>query len=415
MTHGATDIQPPVVDEARRRRGMLYLGLAVGGVGFAMAVQMGLNTNFLVDEFGIDGQKQGLLEAVRESCGIIAFGVVALLAGFAEPLVGAAMIVLVGVGLGAYAFAPSFWWVIPMSLVWSQGLHVWMPLPQSITLSLAEADRRGRRLGQIGAAAAVGSGLGLLSAYILSRLHVSIRVNFLVAGAAALAAAWACLGIPRDLKTPGPRLVFRRRYGLYYLLCFLEGWRKQVFICFAPFLLVKVYGARAEHMLLLFGIIQVIGYFGSPVVGRMVDRVGERRILTLYYACIILVFVGYAFIPSGHMNAAGAVPPLAPWPSFFRLLPLFALFVLDSALFMLNMATTTYVSRIAPPAEHTPTFSMGVAMNHVAAVSMPFVGGILWIHAGMRWTFLAGALAAALSVLAAQRVPGRPRPANRRA
>jgi len=42
---------------------------------------------------------------------------------------------------------------------------------------------------------------------------------------------------------------------------------------------------------------------------------------------------------------------------------------------------------------------MGVAMNHVAAVTMPLVGGILWKYLGFKWTFLIGSAAAAASYL----------------
>jgi MFS family permease len=80
-------------------------------------------------------------------------------------------------------------------------------------------------------------------------------------------------------------------------------------------------------------------------------------------------------------------------------------YVVNGAFAVFSMALTTYVNRIAPPREHTPTLSMGVAMNHVAAVFMPFVGGVLWKFAGYQWTFFVGAAAAALSVLAALRLP----------
>jgi MFS family permease len=69
------------------------------------------------------------------------------------------------------------------------------------------------------------------------------------------------------------------------------------------------------------------------------------------------------------------------------------------------MGLTTYVCRLAPTAEHTATLSMGVAMNHVAAVAMPLTGGVLWATLGHRWTFMVGILAAALSVLAVLRLP----------
>ena len=66
---------------------------------------------------------------------------------------------------------------------------------------------------------------------------------------------------------------------------------------------------------------------------------------------------------------------------------------------------TTYVNRIAPASEHTPTLSLGVAANHVAAVTMPLVGGLIWKYAGYNWTFWIGAAAAAASILAAIQIP----------
>ena len=381
-----TDLTDRVaLTDAQRRRSLLFLSLASAGVGFTMAIQMGLNANFLAGEIGISGEQMGWIEAVRESCGVVAFGVLALLAGLAEPLVGAAMLLLLAAGLASYAFVHEYMWVVLLSLVWSQGLHVWMPLPHSMALALAEPGQAGFRLGQIGAAGSAGFAAGLAVAYGMTLLGISMRPMYLAAGGAAVLAAAACLGIRRDVKTPGPRFVFRRKYALYYLLSFLEGWRKQIFLCFAGFLLVKVYGTPLHWMLLLWLAVQAIGYFTSPWVGRLIDRVGERRVLLAYFTSTTVLFVGYALIP-----IAGV---------------LYVLFVVDSALFVLAMAMTTYVNRIAPPSEHTATLSMGVAMNHVAAVLMPLVGGLLWMHYGYTWTFLAGALASVLSLPAVWYVP----------
>ena len=376
-----------VVDGGRRVRGLVFLGAAVACVGFTLAIQMGTDSNFTAGEMGLSGSARGQLEAFRESCGVVALGVLAVLSGFAEPLVGAGMLVLVAVGLGAYAFVGSYAWLVAAAMVWSQGFHVWVPLPQSMALALAEPGRAGHRLGQIRAAAAAGSGAGLLAALGLSYADVAIRPMYLLAAGAALLGGAACLGIGRRIKTPGPRLVFRRRYGLYYLLCFLEGWRKQIFIAFAGFLLVKQYGVELRQMLWLWVFIQAIGYAASPWAGRLIDRVGERPVLVAYFGCLTLFFVGYAFIRSRAV--------------------LCALYVADSAFFVLATALTTYVNRIAPPAEHTPTLSMGVALNHVAAVTMPLAGGLLWRLFGYQWTFLAGALAAAVSVPVAMRIPPR--------
>jgi MFS family permease len=131
----------------------------------------------------------------------------------------------------------------------------------------------------------------------------------------------------------------------------------------------------------------VTSWLISPLVGKLIDRVGERRILTCYYASLTLFFIGYAFIGDR--------------------LVLSALFVADNMLFALAMSLTTYVRRLAPPEEHTPTLSMGVAMNHVSAVTMPLVGGLLWKYLGYQWTFGIGAAAAALSLLPVSFLPGR--------
>ena len=372
---------------ANRRRGLLFVGLAVAGVGFAITLQLGLNANFVGEELKFSATQQGVLEAFRESCGVIALFILAALAGLAEPIIAAIMLAFLALGLSAYARISTFGWLVVASLVWSQGFHVWVPLPNSMTMALAEPGQTGRRLGQIAAAGAAGSAGGLLLALVLHHWGVAIRPLWLLAAGAALLASVACLAIPRRIKTPGQRFVIRRRYGLYYLLCFLEGWRKQIFIAFAGFLLVKQYHTSLSTMLLLWLTTQVIGWFSSPFVGRLIDRYGERPLLVVYYTGLVGIFIGYAFVPIRGV--------------------LFTLFILDGALFVLAMALTTYVSRIAPTSEHTPTLSAGVAFNHVAAVCMPLVGGLLWKYTGYRWAFLLGALVASLSVLVAWRLPDR--------
>jgi hypothetical protein len=389
--------------DRKRRRGMLFLGIACAALGLAFSLQLGLNDNFVVGEIRITGFYKGLLEAIRESCGIFALGLLALLAGFAEPLIGAAMLLLVGIGLGAYVGVHSFFSVVVFSLLWSQGLHIWMPLPNSMMMSLAEPGKTGHRLGQLGAAGALGGIGGLVAAlFLTSGLEVSflpfrlpglgipLRYMYLVAGGAAVVAAAACLGIPRDIKTPGPRFIVRRKYALYYLLNFMEGCRKQIFLAFAGFLLVNNYAMPLGNMLCMWTLVNAANWQLAPRVGRLVDRVGERKVLTIYYASVTMVFLGYTFIKDSTV--------------------LSGLFMADGIFFTLAMGITTYVRRLAPPEEHTPTLSMGVAMNHVAAVSMPIAAAFLWKNLDYRWVFGFGAVVAALSILAVSRMPGKEHP-----
>jgi predicted MFS family arabinose efflux permease len=369
---------PVQLSERDRRQGLFFVACASACVGVALSLQMGLNNNFLVGEIGISGFQAGLLEAVRESCGIAALGVFVLVAGLTEPVIGTLSLALIMAGLGSYSLAPTYGIVMLLGVTWSMGFHVWAPLPNSMTLALAEPGRAGARLGQVGAAGALGSAIGLGIAIGLTFLGVRIRPLYVVAGGAALLAAAACMGIPRRIKAPGPSFILRRRYARYYALNFLEGWRKQIAIAFGGFLLVKVHGAGLIDILVLSAIIQGIGYVSSPRVGRLIDRVGERKVLVFYYSFVTLMFLGYAFLRGKYI--------------------LYGVFVLDNATFVFNTGLTTYVNAIAPRSEHRPTLSMGVAANHVASVAMPFLGGILWATLGYQWAFLVGIPAAAASI-----------------
>jgi hypothetical protein len=375
---------------AKRRQGIFFVSAAVAAVSFAIMVQMGLNENFLANPpsqggLGIDGFQKGLVEAIRETCGITALLILAVLAGMTERIIGFLSIAVFAVGLGAYYGVYHYFWVVILSVIWSQGLHVWMPLPNSMMLSLAEPGRTGYRLGQLQAVGSIASGAALVVCWILCVVHVPLRPIYVVAGLVALVGAFACLAIPRDIKTPGPRFVFHRKYSLYYLLCFLEGSRKQIFLAFAGFLLVKKYDTPLKDMILLMAAVQVICWLVSPPIGRLIDRIGERWVLMFYSGCMVVFFIGYAFIPNRSV--------------------LWGLFVIDNVLFSLGMALTTYVHKIAPPSEHTPTLSMGVAMNHVAAVLVPLAGAFLWKYVGFRAAFLAGSAIAAVGLLVASKLP----------
>ena len=376
--------------EAKRRRGIFFVSIAVAAVSFAITAQIGLNDNFLANPpalggLGIDGFQKGLIEAARETCGITALLIFAVLMGMAERTIGFFAISVFAAGLGSYCCVYHYYWVVILSLIWSQGLHVWMPLPNSMMLSLAEPGRTGHRLGQLQAVGSIASGVALAVCWVMCVVHISIRPIYIMAGVVALVGAFACLAIPRDIKAPGPRFVFRRKYNLYYMLCFLEGSRKQIFLAFAGFLLVKKYDTPLKDMLLLMAVVQVLNWLASPAIGRLIDRIGERRVLMFYSGCMVVFFIGYAFIPSR--------------------LVLWGLFILDNALFSLGMALTTYVRKIAPVSEHTQTLSMGVAMNHVAAVSVPLLGAFLWKYTGFQSAFLGGAAVAGVGVLVASKLP----------
>jgi predicted MFS family arabinose efflux permease len=176
-----------------------------------------------------------------------------------------------------------------------------------------------------------------------------------------------------------PAWVFRRRYGLFYLLNLLQGCRKQMFITFAFFALVKVHHMPVQTAILLSLINQVLVALTGSTMGRLVDRLGERFTLSLSHLVLVFVFLGYALVHE-------------------RLI-LYVLFCVDNLIFFGAIALTTYLHKIAPAEDLKPTLSMGVTMNHAAAVAAPLVGGVAWHYFGYQVIFVSGAVISLLSLV----------------
>jgi predicted MFS family arabinose efflux permease len=262
---------------------------------------------------------------------------------------------------------------------------MWMPLQSSMALNLAADGKRGKRLGQTWCVTGLGMVGGMLAVRLVNNA-LSYPAWFFVGGAWTLAAAAILFFMRRDIgHAQRPRFALNRRYSLYYCLALLEGGRRQVFCTFAVYALTKVYHTPLKTIATLMVINGVVNIFGGPVVGRMIDRTGERRILMFSYFVLIFVFAGYATIK---------IPQV-----------LYVLYCLDNLLFLSTTCLTTYVQRIGKPEDLTTTLSTGVTAGHIAAVLVPLVGGYLWASLGYPATFFGGAGLVIMSLFLAARVP----------
>lgn len=344
--------------------------------------------NFITDFIKIQPTQLGWLEATRELPGFLCFVVAALTMRVAEPLLGAISFLLMALGLSLMSTVHTVPVLVMLSFVWSLGLHTWMPLQSSITMHLAGPNEKGRRLGQTSGSWSLGCVLGMAAVLVVG-LRISFQTWFLMGAGFYTVAAIIMAHVRRDIgHTDKPRLVWKRRYRLYYALTFLEGCRKQVFFTFAVYSLTKVYQTELRIIALLMLINGLVSMVGAPIVGRLIDRVGERRILLTSYAALILVFIGYAQIKHAHV--------------------LYVLYCLDNLFYLSTACLTTFVQKIAEPEDLMPTLSMGVTMNHIAAVLVPLIGGYLWASLGYPVTFKGGAIVVFVSLLLASRV-GRPK------
>ncbi|MHB9037451.1 MAG: MFS transporter [Armatimonadota bacterium] len=365
-------------------RDLKLLWVAVVCLGFGFGVYSAVFYNFATESLRIRPEQLGYVEAIRELPGFLCVGVAAIAAQIAEPLLGSLALFLMAVGTAAYAAVHGIPALMVFSFVWSVGLHTWMPLQSSLVLNLARDDNKGRRLGQTVCASSVGALLGMTVVRLVGH-GLTYPQWFILGSLSIIVAAFAMLPIRRDICHPDkPRLVLKPRYRLYYALTFLEGCRKQVFMTFAVYALTKVYHTHLRTIALLMIINSVVNIFGGPVVGKLIDRIGERRILMTSYSALVMVFLGYAMI---HHEYA-----------------LFVLYCLDNFFYLSTTCLTTYLQKIADPADLTLALSMGVTFNHAAAILVPLIGGILWAKLGYSVTFFGGAAVVAVSLILASKV-----------
>jgi predicted MFS family arabinose efflux permease len=183
------------------------------------------------------------------------------------------------------------------------------------------------------------------------------------------------------------KIILRKRYWLYYALVFMSGARRQIFVVFAGFLMVEKFGYSVGQISILFLINAGLNMFFAPRIGRLIGLIGERRALIFEYLGLICIFGAYAFV-TDHRVAA-------------------SLYVLDHLFFAMAIAIKTYFQKIADPRDISATAAVGFTINHIAAVGLPAVLGIVWVYSHSA-VFLVGAGMALISLLLSFLVPRHP-------
>ena len=381
------------------RRSIIIFVIAIGFLGMADGVFQTSYNNYLDSTFHITAQQRGDLELPREFPGFM----VALLAGALFFMgdsnlaaAASALIELGKLGLALIAKLPGQYLnMIICSVVWSTGTHLMMPVSQSLTLSLSEEGRMGERLGNLGAVRAIatvlGCGLVIVNFWLWPQGFSSV---FMLGAVTAVLAAIAFVVLhptmPAVHHSERRRMVLKKRYWLFYLLSVLYGARKQVFLTFGPWVLVQVFNQPPRTFAVLWIIATSLTVLSLPWVGRMVDRVGPRVILTADAILLFFVCMTYGFardlMPAGlaFVFVCGA-------------------YVMDQMLFPVQMARTVYLSQIA---EHrrdlTPSLSMSVTIDHAVSIPVAMLGGRLWLATGYRWVFAAAGVVAFAMLIACQ-------------
>ncbi len=366
------------------RRIVIYLIASNFTMYFGFQVWQTMFNNYAVETVGVGPASIGLIQALREVPGLLGLLIGVLALYVSEIRIMAASVILLGVGMIFTGQANSVPALLIATVVMSLGFHFFMPSSNSVVLMAVKTGETPKTLGQLGSLSSVASVAATAVVFLLAS-RLGYRTLFVGVGVLAVIGGLLLipLGSMGNSLPPSRKLIWRRRYWLYYTLSFLLGSRRHIFTTFAIFLLVRVYGISIQTTAMLYLVNSVVNIFTLRLAGQLVGRLGERVALSIAFASLAFIFLGYAFI---------AYLPV-----------LFLLFVLDNVLFGFNLALTTYFQKIAAtPEEITSNLSAEQAINHIAAVVIPILGGAAWELLGPRAPFLVGVVIVLIALVLTQ-------------
>ena len=367
--------------------------------GLFAGVAGGINTsifnNYLSDVYKLSEEVRGFLEVPREAPGLFIMVILALLNFLGDIRIAMFGMLAAGIGmLGLGLLTPTFAVMIIWMMMFSLGTHMVFPVTPSIGMSMSKREAYGARLGTVSAFSLVGGIIAFVFVFIgFNYLHISYRAAFVTAAVFYVIAA-SMMGFMKKGKpvTRKIKFVFRKRYTLYYILAIISGARNQVFMTFAPWVLIKVFNLEPQTFAILGIVIAVVSIGTRKMIGRMIDHRGERFVLTLEAALLLAICIGYAF-SADIFPAAVAVVIIA------------GCYIIDNSMAAVEMARSTYVRKIAVDlSDVTPTLSTGTSLQHIASMVIPVFGGLLWAAVGYQAVFIAAAFIALLNLILSRKI-----------
>ena len=344
--------------------------------------------NFAVETFGATSTDVGVIQAVREIPGLLAFGVGALAIYLAESRIAGLSIAAMGGGLILCGASTSIVMLGLATVLMSFGFHYFEPTNSSQLLMLAKSHELGKAQGRLQSFESM-AGLAGAGLVLVLTLFLDYRWTFyLIGSAVTLTGLYLTFALPANRTETAVRKVrIQKQYWLYYTLSFLRGCRRHIFTTFALFLLVKNHGLDITVISSVMLANNVITIFTNRYMGHLSDKLGEKVILVGCSLILAFIFAGYALV------------------SYLPVLIVF--YLLDNVLFGSSIALKSYLRKITTPEDLTGCLSFGMTANHVTAVVVPIVGGVAWSVFGYKTTFIAGAIIVAIDMLFALKIPGK--------
>ncbi len=354
-------VRPNEIQNENERKTFLFLFILTFAQIVAFQAWATLYTNFIVEVLNLNAAENGIIQSLRELPGLLAVSVIFWLRFFKEESLAIFSVFILGIGVAITGFMPSFSGMLFSTLIMSIGFHYFETINQSITLQAFSTNVSPLVFGRLRSISALGNIIVALLILAFAGFFSYIEMYLCTGLVAIIGALWAIQKKPDLSLLPQQRksLVFKKKYWLFYLLTFLSGGRRQIFTIFSLFLLVEKFGYSVTMITLLFLINNTVNWILNPLIGRLINKYGEQKLLTFQFLPAIGIFLGYAFIDNGIIVAA--------------------LYILDQFVFNFNIAEKTFFQKMGDKEDIAPSMAVSFTINHIAAVVVPVVGGALWL------------------------------------
>ena len=347
----------------------------------------GIIDNYLAEVAGMSEFDKGVSEFFRELPGL---GIILVLAVFytasAAKLYQIGAVIMLA-GMAMQAVIPSTKVLVIMAIfIYSLGEHMQLGMRNTLTLEYAKEGKSGAALGRQNAVYQIGTLAGYLVVigifFVLGNKTSLFKPIFWMSAAIILIGMLIAFRIkgeslPDKSKS---RFYFHKKYTKYYMLELFYGARKQVFFTFGPYTLVLFYGASARAISILFAITSVCSYLASPIVGRIIDRIGYKVVMISDTLILVIVCFFYGF--AHHI-----------FPMHIAFIICCANYVLDAVISLASMAANVYVQDLADNGEEVKaTISTGLSVNHLVTILVALFGGWIWKTLGIETLFILSAV-----------------------
>ena len=376
-------------------------------VGLATGFTESLLSNYFKEAYDVNAQQRGFIEFPRELPGVISIFFIAALSfmGNIKSAIIAQVLTIGGLLLLALT-RPSFAIMLLFLFIYSTGIHMYLPLGDSIGLSLAKKQDMGKVLGRFN---------GLRMAFLMIAgviTYVGFKQGwfnyekpilvFIIAAVIYLVVAVLLLvlhkkGATGDNEvTVNTKLVFRKEYARYYIICALFGGRKQIMLVYSPWVLIDLLGFKTDTMSVLAVVGSLIGVFFIPAVGKWIDKFGVKKIMIAEALAFIVIYTAYGFLSKWVTLNVVALTGIV-------MLLVYLLNIVDRMTAQFGMVRSIYMRAIAlVPEDVTPSLSLGMSIDHIVAIAGSYVCGVIWYNWGPEYVFILAGVMSLMNLLVAR-------------